>query len=102
MYGPNRPMFALIALPSAVSPTRRGSLNISSACSRVTVSIRVPAGSGANCGLFSLSSVSPSWSIGPNRPNLAKIGLPLFGSVPTSLFAPTLERSMPPDLTISS
>ena len=37
-------MLALISLPSGVVPTRRGSLNISSACSSVTVSMVVSLG----------------------------------------------------------
>ena len=40
-------------------------------------------------------------NIGPKRPKRARIGLPDFGSMPTSRLAPTLLRSMPPDCSIN-
>ena len=82
-YGPKRPTLAETFSPSAVSPKSRGSLNKSSASSRVILSIFWPGISPANNG-FSSSSLVPICTNGPYRPIRTLTGLPDLGCVPRS------------------
>ena len=75
--------------PSLAVPRVRGRVGRAScfrASSRVTVLTVLPLGSGTKRGFCPQSfSFSPSWMKPPFLPILAKMGLPVLGSVPSSV-----------------